>query len=167
MNNSYEKNINYIIEILNNINVEIIKLYKKISTSENINNVKNNDEYFYKIDNFGIPYIDHILLNKNYYYIKADSKIDIKFSCDFIRNETLYDNVKFRVNILDDNYDILCSKEININSNDHINFEMNLNIDKDIINPIIKIIIFRKNNIYINDGKMFIDGHFFKIVNHM
>ena len=46
--NTYKKNIN-------NLNLEIIKLYKRISTLEGFNNVKNNDEYFYKINDFGIP----------------------------------------------------------------------------------------------------------------
>ena len=155
--NSYKKNIN-------DLNLEIIKLYKRISTLESINNVKNNDEYFYKINDFGILYIDHTLLNENYYYIKPYSNIFIRFSCDFIRNETLYDNVKFRVNILDNNYHILCSKNKSINFNDNINLEMNLNIDNDIINPIIEIIILGKHNnsIYINYGEMFIDDYFFK-----
>ena len=126
--------------------------------------MKNNDEYFYKINDFGIPYIDHTQLNENNYYIKPYSNILIIFSCDFIRNETFYDNVKFRVNILDNNYNILCSKNKSINFNDNINFEMNLNIDNDIINPIIEIIILGKHNnsIYINYGEMFIDGYFFK-----
>ena len=88
--NSYEKNID-------NLNLEIIKLYKRISTLESINNVKNNDEYFYKINDFGISYIDHKLLNENYYYIKPYSNIFITFSCDFIRNETLYDNVNLEL----------------------------------------------------------------------
>ena len=80
MNNRYEKNINYIIEILNNLNLEIATLHRRISHLEKINNVSNDNKYFYKINDFQIPYIDHILFNKNYYYIKPYSKIDIKFS---------------------------------------------------------------------------------------
>ena len=36
-------------------NLEIAKLYKRISLLENINNVKNNDDHYtYEIDDFGI-----------------------------------------------------------------------------------------------------------------
>ena len=155
--NNYEKNIN-------KLNLEITKLCKRISVLENINRVKNNDEYFYNINDFGIPYIDQILLNKNYYYLKYYSNIFIRFECDFIRKENDYDDEIFRVNILDNNYKILYSKDKAINFNDHIKFEMNLNIDKDIINPTIEIIIIGNynNSMYINYGEMFIDGYFFK-----
>ena len=36
MNNRYEKNINYIIEILNNLNLEITTLHKRISHLEKL-----------------------------------------------------------------------------------------------------------------------------------
>ena len=75
MNNRYEKNNNYIIKILNNLNLEIVTLHKRISHLEKINNVSNDNKYFYKINDFQIPYTDHILFNKNNYYIKPYSKL--------------------------------------------------------------------------------------------
>ena len=45
-------------ETLSNINTEIASLHKRISILENINKITNNSEYFYKINNFGTPYID-------------------------------------------------------------------------------------------------------------
>ena len=155
MNNRYEKNNNYIIKILNNLNLEIATLHKRISHLEKINNVSNDNKYFYKIDDFQIPYTDHILFNKNYYYIKPYSKIDIKFSCDFINHEKLYTDLNFRFNILDNN-----DKHININ--DHFTFEMILNIDKDIINPIIQFIILGENDLFFNIGEMFIEDCYSK-----
>ena len=163
MNNRYEKNINYIIKILNNLNLEIATLHKRISHLEKINTVSNNNTYFYKINDFQIPYIDHILFNKNYYYyIKPYSKIDIKFSCDFISHEKLYKDLNFRFNILDNNDNIIYSKDKHININDHFTFEMILNIDKDIINPIIQFIILGENPIFLNPGEMSIEGCYFK-----
>ena len=164
MNNRYERNINYIIEILNNLNLEITTLHKRISHLEKINNVSNDNRYFYKINDFQIPYIDHILFNKNYYYIKLYSKIYIKFSCDFISHEKLYNDLNFRFNILDTNDNIIYSKDkhINVNINDHFTFEMILNMDKDIINPIIQFIILGENPIFFNPGEMFIERCYFK-----
>ena len=93
MNYYRDKNINdidkYIINTINNINVELESLDKRISSLENgdnNNNVlkdNNNEKYFYMIKNFQIPYEDYILLNKTCDYIKSDSKINIRFSCDF------------------------------------------------------------------------------------
>ena len=60
-------------------NLEIAKLYKRISFLENINNVKNEDHYTYKIDDFGITHTNYIVIDKNYYYIKPTSPIYIKF----------------------------------------------------------------------------------------
>ena len=162
MNNRYEKNVNYIIKILNNLNLEIATLHNRISHLEKINNASNDNKYFYKINDFQIPYIDHILFNKNYYYIKPYSKIDIKFSCDFISHEKLYKDLNFRFNILDNNDNIIYSKDKHININDHSTFEMILNIDKDIINPIIQFIILGENPIFFNPGEMFIEGCYFK-----
>ena len=73
-------------ETLSNINKEIVSLHKRISILENINKITNNSEYFYKINNFGIPIIDQVLLNKNYYCLKPHSNIRINFSCDFKNN---------------------------------------------------------------------------------
>ena len=148
-------------ETLSNINTEIVSLHKRISILENINRITNNSEYLYKINNFGIPYIDQILLNKNYYYFKPHSNIRISFSCDFKNNENLYDSVIFMVNILDNNYEILYSKDRNINFTDYIDFELNLTTDSEIIKPNIKFIILGKNKRYINYGDMFIDGYHF------
>ena len=148
-------------ETLSNINKEIISLHERISMLENINKITNNSEYFYKINHFGISYIDQVLLNKNYYYLKAHSNIRINFSCDFKNNENLYDSVIFMVNILDNNYEILYSKDRNINFTDHINFELNLTNDSEIIKPNIKFIILGKNERYINYGDMFMDGYHF------
>ena len=162
MNNRYEKNNNYIIKILNNLNLEIATLHKRISHLEKINNVSNDNKHFYKINDFQIPYTDHILFNKNYYYIKPYSKIDIKFSCDFISDEKLYTDLNFRFNIFDNNDDIIYSKDKHININDHFTFEMILNIDKDIINPVIQFIILGENHLFFNTGEMFIEECYFK-----
>ena len=148
-------------ETLSNINTEIVSLHKRISILENINKITNNREYFYKINNFGIPYIDQVLLNKNYYYLKPHSNIRINFSCDFKNNKNLYDSVIFMVNILDNNYEISYSKDRNINFTNHISFELNLTNDSEIIKPNIKFIILGKNERYINYGDMFMDGYHF------
>ena len=52
------------------------------------------------------------------------------------------------VNILDNNYEILYSKDRNINFTDHINFELNLTNDTEIIKPNIKFFILGKNEKY-------------------
>ena len=107
----------------------------------------------------------HILItlfNKNYYYIKLYSKIDIKFSCNFISHEKLYKDLNFRFNVLDNNDNIIYSKDKHSNINDHFTFEMILNIDKDIINPIIQFIILGENPISFNPGEMFIEGCYLK-----
>ena len=89
----------YIINTINNINVELESLDKRISNLENGNNnaVNNNEKYFYMIKNFQIPYADYILLNKSYDYFKEGSKINIRFSSDFSSYETLPKNVRFRL----------------------------------------------------------------------
>ena len=62
------------------INLEIAKSYRRISILENIDNVKNmDDQYFYKIDDFGITSPNYIVIDKNYYYIKRTSPIYINF----------------------------------------------------------------------------------------
>ena len=95
------------------------------------------------------------------------SKIDVKFSCDFISHEKLYTDLNFRFNILDNNGNIIYSKDKHININDHFTFEIILNIDKDIINPIIQFIILGENHIFFNTEEMFIEGCYFKIVNYI
>ena len=57
----------FIIDTINNINVELESLDKRISQLENGNNnavSNNNEKYFYMIKNFQIPYEDCILLHK-------------------------------------------------------------------------------------------------------
>ena len=118
MNYYRDKNINdidkYIIDTLNNINLEIESLDKRISNLENGNNNilkdNNNEKYFYMIKNFQISYEDYILFNKTYDYIKANSKINIRFSCDFSSYEILPKDLRFRIQILDDN-DIIHSQD--------------------------------------------------------
>ena len=72
MNYYRDKNINdidkYIIDTINNINVEIKSLDKRISNLENGNTNalkdNNNEKQFHMIKNFQIPYEAYILLNK-------------------------------------------------------------------------------------------------------
>ena len=70
MNYYRDKNINdidkYIIDTINNINVELESLDERISNLENgdNNNVlkdNNNEKYFYMIKNFQIPYENYII----------------------------------------------------------------------------------------------------------
>ena len=72
--------------------------------------------------------------------------------------------MNFRFNILDNNDNIIYSKDkhINVNINGHFTFEMILNMDKDIIHPIIQFIILGENPIFLNPGEMFIEGCYFK-----
>ena len=172
MNYYRDKNINdidkYIINTINNINVELESLDKRISSLENgDNNNKvlkdNNEKYFYMIKNFQIPYEDYILLNKTCDYIKSDSKINIRFSCDFSTYEELPKDVRFRIQILDNN-DIIYSQDENdnIKYNGDFTFEMNFNIDKDVKNPVIQFFILKDYIDYFVPGKMFINGYYFR-----
>ena len=146
MNYYRDRNINdidkNIIDTINNTNVEIESLDKRISNLENGNNNvlkdDNNEKYFYMIKNFQIPYEDYILLNKTYDYIESDSEINIRFSCDFFSHEKLPKDIRFRIQILDDN-DIVYSQDKNytIKYNGDFTFKMIFNIDKDI-----KILLF-------------------------
>ena len=58
-----------------------------------------------------------MLLNKSYDYFKKDSKINIRFSFVFSSYETLPKDVRFRIQILDDD-DIIYTKD----QNDEIKF---------------------------------------------
>ena len=138
----------YIINTINNINVELENLDKRISNLENNNNNivnNNNEKYFYMIKNFQIPYEDYILLNKSYDYFKKDSKINIRFSSDFSSYETLLKYVRFRIQILDDD-DIIYTKDQNdkIKFNGDYTFDRNFNIDKDIKKPCYSIFYFKR-----------------------
>ena len=61
-NNDIDK---FIIDTVNNINLEIKSLDKRISNLENENNNdfvnNNNEKYFYMIKEFQIPYEDYII----------------------------------------------------------------------------------------------------------
>ena len=167
MNYYRDKNINdidkCIINTINNINVELESLDKRISSLENgnDNNVlkdNNNEKYFHMIKNFQIPYKEYILLNKTYDYIKSDSKINIRFSC-----EKLPKDVRFRIQILDNN-NIIYSQDKNdsIKYNGDFTFETNFNIDKDIKNPVIQFFILKDYIDYFVPGEMFINGYYFR-----
>ena len=110
-NNDIDK---FIIDTINNINVELESLDKRISNLENNNNVvnNNNENYFYMIKEFQIPYEDYILLNKNCNYFKEGSKINIRFSSDFSSYEKLPKDVRFRLQILD-KHEIIYIKDQN------------------------------------------------------
>ena len=79
-------------------NLEIAKIYKRIYDLENINKIKNEDHHTYKIDDFGIISLYHIVIDKNYYYIKPNSSIYLNFSGYLISNSIA--NLTFRINIL-------------------------------------------------------------------
>ena len=69
-NNDIDK---FIIDTINNVNVELENLDKRISNLENGNNNfvnNNNEKYCYMIKEFQIPYEGYILLNKSYDYFK-------------------------------------------------------------------------------------------------
>ena len=127
-------------------NLEIARLYKRIFLLENINNVKNNDDHYtYEIDDFGIICPDYIVIDKNYYYIKPTSPIYVTFSCYLIANKQA--NLTFRVNILDDNDERLYSIDKNIDLNGNFNFDVSINIMKELLNVNIQFIILGKNNL--------------------
>ena len=161
-NNDIEK---FIIDTINNINSEIESFDKRISNLENGNNVVNNDneKYFYMIKEFQIPYEDLILLNKSYDYFKEGSKINTRFSSDFSSYETLPKDVRFRIQILDDD-EIIYTKEQNdkIKYNGDYTFDMNFNIDKDIKNPIIQFFILKDYIDHFVPGEIFINGYYFR-----
>ena len=142
--------------------LEIAKLYKRISILENINNVKNEDHYFYEIDDFGITSPNYIVIDKNYYYIKSTSPIYVTFSGYLISNGEA--NLTFRINILDDNGDILHSIDKNIDLNGNFNFDMSINIIKELLNVNIQFIILGKEELF-KSGQMYMNGYYFKNCN--
>ena len=141
-NNDIDK---FIIDTINNINVEIKSLDKRISNLENNNNVvnNNNEKYFYMIKKFQIPYEDYILLNKSY--------------------EKLLIDVRFRLQILDKD-DIVYTRDQNdnIKYNGDYTFAININIDKDIKNPVIQFFILKDYIDYFVPGERFINGYYFR-----
>ena len=163
-NNDIDK---FIIDTINNINVEIESLDKRISNLENGNNNNvvnnNNEKYFYMIKEFQIPYEDYILLNKSYEYFKEGSKINIRFSSDFSSYEKLPKDVRFRIQILDDDK-IVYTRDQNdkIKYNGDNNFSINFNITKDIKNPVIQFFILKDYIDYFVPGEKFINGYYFR-----
>ena len=155
----------FIINTINNINVELESLDKRISNLENGNNVVNNDnkKYFYMIKEFQIPYEDYVLLNKSYDYLKEVSKINIRFSFDFSSYEKLPKDVRFRLQILDKD-EIVYTRDQNdkIKYNGDYTFAINFNNDKDIKNPIIQFFILKDYIDYFVPGEMFINGYYFR-----
>ena len=143
-------------------NLEIAKLYKRIHHLENINNVKNEDHYTYKIDDFGIICPNHIVIDKNYYYIKSISPIYITFSGYLISNGTA--NLTFRANILDDNGERLYSIDKNIDLNGRFNFDMSINIIKELLNVNIQFVILGKEDLF-KSGQMYMNGYYSKNCN--
>ena len=130
-----------------------------MSNLENINNVKNEDHYIYKIDDFGIKCLNYIVIDKNYYYIKPTSPIYIKFSGYLISNAQA--NLTFRVNILDDNDERLYSIDKKIDLNGMFNFDMSMNIMKELLNVNIQFIILGKKDLF-KSGQMYMNGYYFK-----
>ena len=143
-------------------NLEIAKLYKRIYHLENINNVKNEDHYFYEIDDFDITCPNYIVIDKNYYYIKPASPIYIKFSGYLISNGTA--NLTFRASKVDDNGDILYSIDKNIDLNGAFDFNMTIDIMNEILNANIQFIILGKNFVF-NSNQRYMNGHYFKNCN--
>ena len=141
-------------------NLEIAKLYKRISLLENIDNVRNNDDHYtYEIDDFGITCPNYIVIDKNYYYIKPTSPIYINFSGYLIANGQA--NLTFRVNILDDNDDILYFIDKDIDLNGNFNFDMTIDIMEELLNVNIQFIILGKNNLF-KSGQLYMNGYYFK-----
>ena len=66
------------------------------------------------IKEFQIPYEDYILLNKSYDYFKEGSKINISFLSDFSSYEKIPKDVRFKLQILDDD-EIIYTKDQNDN----------------------------------------------------
>ena len=150
-----------IINTINNINVELENLDKRITNLDNGNNNvvnNNNEKYFYMIKEFQIPYEDYILLNKSYDYFKKDSKINIRFSSDFSSYETLPKDVRFRMQILD-NDEIIYTHDRNdkLKYNGDYTFDINFNIDKDIKNPVIQFFILKDYIDYFVPGDIILE----------
>ena len=143
-------------------NLEIAKLYKRIYHLENINNVKNEDHYYYEIGDFGITCPNYIIIDKNYYYIKPTSPIYIDFSGYLISNGTA--NLTFRANILDDNGEILYSIDKNIDLNGTFNFNMTIDIMNEILNANIQFIILGKSFVF-NPNQRYMNGYYLKYCN--
>ena len=97
------------------------------------------------IKEFQIPYENYILLNKSYDYFKEGSKINIRFSSDFSSYEKLPKDVRFRLQILDED-EIIYTKDHNdeIKYNGDYTFAINFNITKDIKKSSYTIFYFKR-----------------------
>ena len=166
----YRKDNSDIIDTINNINLEIESLDKRISNLENGNNNNNNvvnnnnnEKYFYMIKEFQIPYKNYILLNKSYNYFKEGSKINIIFKSNFSSYEKLPKDIRFRLQILDDD-EIVYTHDQNdkLKYNGDYTFSINFNIDKDIKNPVIQFFILKDYIDYFIPGEIFINGYYFR-----
>ena len=156
----------FIIDTINNTNSEIESLDKRISNLENGNNnniVNDNEKYFYMIKEFQILYEDYILLNKSYDYFKEDSKNNIRFSSDFSSYESLPKNLRFKIQILDDDEIVYTHNQNDeIKYNGDYTFDIDFNIDKDIKNPIIQFFILKDYIDYFVPGEIFLNGYYFR-----
>ena len=156
----------FIIDTINNINLDIKSLDKRISNLENGNNIENNnnnEKYFYMIKEFQIPHEDYILLNESYDYFKEGTKINIRFSSDFSSYEKLPKDIRFRIQTLDKD-EIIYTKDQNdkIKYNGDYTFAINFNITKDIKNPVIQFFILKHYIDYFVPGEIFINGYYFR-----
>ena len=77
------------------------------------------------IEEFGIPYEDHLIFDKNYDYTQINSKINVSFKSNFTSYGELPVNVVFRFRILD-NSDIIYfqDKNISIHDNGDLSFDL-------------------------------------------
>ena len=92
-----------------------------------------------------------------------NSKINITFGSNFTSYEKLPIDVVFRFRILDNN-DIIYSqdKNIAINDNGDLSFDLEFNIDKEIKNLSIQFYILKIYLDYFVPNKIFFAGYFFK-----
>ena len=81
--------------------------------------------------------MSNLEIDKNY-YIKTTSSIYVTFSGYLTSNGT--DNLTFRANILDNNGDILHYIDKNIDLNSRFNFDITIDIMKEILNANTRII---------------------------
>ena len=127
--------------------------------------LKNYDggKYYYTIKEFGIPFENYLIFDKNYEYIPVNSKINITFGSDFTNYEKLPIDVVFRFRILDNN-DIIYSqdKNITINDNGDSSFDLEFNIDKEIKKLSIQFYILKIYLDYFAPNKIFLAGYSFK-----
>ena len=157
----------YIVDSINDINAKIKNLDERISDLEKFDKpvLKNYDggKYFYQVQDFGIPFENYLIFDKNYEYIPINSKINITFGSKFTNYEKLSIDVVFRFRILDNN-DIIYTqdKNITIKDNGDLSFDSLFIIDKEIRNLTIQFYILKIYLDYFVPNKIFIAGYFFK-----